>query len=313
MKLSRVDLNLFVVFDAIYTEGSISRAAELLHLTQPAVSHALGRLRDTFDDELFVRTGRGVNPTPMARNMIEAVRQALQVLQGVVQEGHRFQPATAVRTFRLSLRDIFEVMLLPRLSAVLDRISPGIDLQCQNVPRQEMLNELAAGRLDLAAEILVNVQENVCYRKLSLQDRLVCVTRLDNAFSRDRLTLKRYLALKHVLVSSRTKGPGLEDVELARRGHRRRIGFRTQHYYSAALVVSQTDMVLTVPRSFAKTLQLNVPLRIVELPFVLQSSELFLYWHRSVDRDPANQWLRQQIFELVGAPEPPEHPGETNQ
>jgi DNA-binding transcriptional LysR family regulator len=313
MQLSRVDLNLFVVFDAIYTEGSISRAAELLHLTQPAVSHALGRLRGTLGDELFVRTSRGVNPTPMARNMIKAVRQSLQVLQSVVQEGHRFEPATAERTFRLSLRDIFEVMLLPGLSAVLNRVAPGIVVECQNVPRQEMVNELATGRLDLAAEVLVNVQSDVCYQKVSLNTPLVCVMRVDNPAAQDRLTFERYLELKHVLVSSRFKGPGYEDMKLARRGHRRRIGFRTQHYYSAALVVSQTDMALTVPRSFAETLQQNIPLRVVELPFAVQAPELFLYWHRSVDRDPANQWLRRQIFKLVGIEESfSEHPAKAD-
>ena len=260
----------------------------------------MGRLRDTFDDELFVRTARGVNPTPMARNMIEPVRQSLRTLQSVVQEGHQFDPGTASRTFRLSLRDIFEVMLLPRLSAALDRKAPGIDVQCLNVIRQDMLNELAAGRLDLAAEILLNVEDGVCYRKVSLDDPLVCVMRADHPRVGDRLTMKRYLDLKHVLVSSRYKGPGYEDVELARRGHRRRIGFRTQHYYAAALVVSQTDMALTIPRSFARMLKENVSLKIVELPFALLAPELYLYWHRSVDKDPANQWLRRQIFELVG-------------
>src|SRR5690606_3029651 len=116
MHLSRIDLNLFVVFEAIYSEGSITRASEVLHLTQPAVSHALARLRETLKDELFIRTRRGMTPTPLAQQIIGSVREALQRLQITVQENREFDASQLQKTFRLSLRDIFEVMLLPSLS-----------------------------------------------------------------------------------------------------------------------------------------------------------------------------------------------------
>ncbi|MCP5161183.1 MAG: LysR family transcriptional regulator [Hahellaceae bacterium] len=297
MNLSRIDLNLFVVFDAIYTEGSLTRASEVLHLTQPAVSHALARLRDTLGDELFIRAKRGVSPTPLAQQLIVPVRESLQRLQTTLQVHREFEPQELQRVFRLSLRDIFEVMLLPALTAELAQQAPGVNLICMRVGRDALAHDLATGRIDLAAEVLITHDDSICHEKLQ-DDRLVCLIR-EHHPRQDSLTLEGYLELKHVLVSSRERGPGYEDIELSRHGLSRHIGLRTQHYYAAALVASQTDMVLTVPHRFARILQHNAPLQIREFPLPLAPMEVYLYWHRNLDSDPANRWLREKIKVLA--------------
>ena len=299
MHLSRIDLNLFVVFDAIYSEGSITRAAEVLHLTQPAVSHALARLRETLQDDLFVRSHRGMTPTPLAQQIIGSVREALQRLQITVQENREFDVSQLQKTFRLSLRDIFEVLLLPRLSREVGRLAPYVGLNCLRVARDQIQHDLASGRIDVAADVLISHDDSICHQKLQ-EDRLVCLLRQDHPLGNEALTLESYLGLKHVLVSSRERGPGYEDIELSRHGFSREIGLRTQHYYSAGLVVSETDMVMTVPAHFASSLCASVPLQTREYPIPMPPMEVYLYWHRNMDRDPANRWLRELIYRLIG-------------
>ncbi len=298
MHLSRIDLNLFVVFEAIYSEGSITRAAQVLHLTQPAVSHALARLRDSLQDELFVRSQRGMTPTPLAQQIIGPVRASLQGLRIAVQENREFDPQRLEKTFRLSLRDIFEVMLLPRLTREINRRAPRVEINCLRVARGDLQHELASGHLDLAADVLLSHDDNICHEKLK-EDRLVCLLRRDHPLTGESLTLEAYLAARHVLVSSRERGPGYEDVELSRHGLRREIGLRTPHYYSAALVAAETDMILTVPALFAEVLCQSVPVVLREFPIPLPPMEVYLYWHRNMDRDPANRWLRELIFQVL--------------
>ena len=155
MHISRVDLNLFVVFDAIYTEGGITAAARTLNLTQPAVSHALGRLRELFDDPLFERRGQGMVPTPLARTLIAEVRSALQGFERTLREGTRFDPATSERRFTLSMRDALEATLLPPLMAAIAKEAPRIDVTTVRGDRRQLETELLAGTIDAAADILL--------------------------------------------------------------------------------------------------------------------------------------------------------------
>lgn len=295
MHLSRIDLNLFVVFEAIYSEGSITRAAQVLHLTQPAVSHALARLRDSLQDELFVRTQRGMVPTPLAQQIIGRVRAALQGLQTAVQEHQEFDPGRLEKTFRLSLRDIFEIMLLPRLTREINRLAPRVELNCLRVTRADLQHELARGMLDLAVDVLISHDDSICHRKLK-EDRLVCLMRSDHPQAEKPLALDDYLALRHVLVSSRERGPGYEDFELSRHGLSRQIGLRTSHYFAAALVAAETDMLLTLPARLADVVRRSLPLVTREFPLPLPPLAVYLYWHRNMDQDPANRWLRELIL-----------------
>jgi len=294
--ISRIDLNLLVVLDAIYTEGGITRAAAKLHLTQPAISHSLGRLRDLFRDELFVREGRAMVPTPLARNLIDPVRRALRGLEVTLNELERFDPASTQKRFTLAVRDVFESTVLPPLLKRVSREAPSVDVAAVQIERRELESELAAGTLDAALDVLLPLSDQIRRRRISL-DRQVVVARKNHPAVRRGLTLATYLKQHHVLVSSRRAGPGIEDVELSRQGLSRRIRLRCQHYFAACRVVSQTDLILTMPGNYAKIANRQFGNQVLPLPLDMPPLDAYLYWHASVDNEPANRWLREHIVD----------------
>jgi DNA-binding transcriptional LysR family regulator len=293
--ISRIDLNLLVVLDAIYTEGGITRAAGKLHLTQPAISHSLGRLRELFRDELFSREGRAMVPTPLARSLIEPVRRALRGLEVTLNELESFDPATTRKRFTLAVRDVFESTVLPSLLKTVSRKAPSVDIAAVQVERREFESELAAGTLDAALDVLLPLSEQIRHKRIS-HDRHVVVARKGHPAVRKGLTLPTYLKQHHVLVSSRRSGPGLEDVELSRQGLSRRIRLRCQHYFAACRVVSQTDLILTMPGHYARIANRQFGNQILPLPLEMPSLDAYLYWHANVDNEPANRWLREQVI-----------------
>ena len=259
MNLSKVDLNLFIVFDAIYTEANLTRAGQIVGITQPAVSNALARLRETFNDPLFVRTAQGMVPTPMAQNIIGPVRNALSLLRVSVQESRIFNPLQAVKTYRISMTDLTEAVILPPLFQRLRRLAPGVVIESFLSKRRETTKELAAGRLDFAVDAPLNTDPQVRHVKL-MEDRYVCAMR---------------------------KGHPMAGKE--------KFTLRSQHYLMASQVLQQTDMVMTVPERFARRHELqSFLLPVNDVPPVATH----LYWHESTDQDPANRWMREQMIEL---------------
>lgn len=298
MHINRLDLNLFVVLDAIYTEGNITRAARTLNLTQPAISHALGRLRQMFDDRLFVRQGSAMMPTPLTRSLIEPVRQSLKTLTASVQRAKAFDPAAAQRTFTIGFRDVLEARILRPLMVRVNREAPGVEIASVRIERGEMESDLASGALDLAVDVLAGLSDHVRRAPLT-RDGMVVVTRADHPEIGSRLDLERYLSQSHVLVSSRRRGVGLEDVELARIGRQRRILLRCQQYYAACRVVSETDLLLTMPGQYARMINRDLPTRIHPFPVEVPPIGVYLYWHENATLDPANHWLRKMLTALM--------------
>ena len=295
MNLSKVDLNLFIVFDAIYTEANLTRAGQIIGITQPAVSNALARLRETFNDPLFVRTAQGMVPTPMAQNIISPVRSALALLRVSVQESRTFNPLQANKTFRISMTDLTEAVILPPLFQRLRRHAPAVVIESFLAHRRETTSDLAAGRLDFAVDAPLNTDAQVRHIKL-MQDRYVCAMRQGHPLAgKASISLDEYLALTHIHISTRRNGLGQVDLALGKIGLQRKITLRSQHYLMASNVLQQTDMVMTVPERFARRHGLHfVPLPISELPSV----ETHLYWHESTEQDPANRWMREQLIEV---------------
>lgn len=293
MALNRLDLNLLHVFDTIYREGSLTRAARALHLTQPAVSHSLSRLRDHFDDPLFTRQGNQMIPTPLARRFLESMRPGLNQIQGAVNQFHAFDPASQRKTYSLGLRDILESTFLPQL---MERLVPYPELEVvsQRVARRDMETQLAAGKLDFAVDVLLPVSNQTSHQLLR-QDRLVVVARSDHPLTREPLKMADYLAARHVLVSSRTEGPGIEDFELSRLGVQRDIRLRCQHYFAACRVAEGTDLLLTMPETYARILTERANLTLMDPPAQLPSIDVHLYWHKAYEKEPALIWFREQL------------------
>lgn len=298
MKLSQVDLNLFVVFDTVFTEQNLTRAAEILHITQPAVSNALNRLRETVGDPLFVRTARGMRPTPVAQNLIEPVRAALRQFESCLQSRDTFDPASANRVFRINAGDIAEPMFLPALARHFERHCPGLRLEVLFVDRGEAPVEMAAGNLDIAIDAPLLSHAELNSIRL-LRDDYVCALRRDHPLAREPLTLESYLSLQHVHISSRVRGAGHVDLALRALGQRRNIAVRLQHYVAAQAVVAATNFALSAPRRMVA--QWDVAM--LPLPFETQAQELNLFWHKSAEDDPANRWLRETLLQVtsVGA------------
>jgi DNA-binding transcriptional LysR family regulator len=292
--LSRIDLNLLVVLDAIYTEGGITRAAEKLHLTQPAISHALGRLRRLLNDELFEREGRAMVPTPFARNLIGPLRRSLRSLELTLNEIESFDPAKSRKRFALGVRDVLEATVLPPLMEDIGESAPGIEIAAMQVDRREMESELASGTLDAALDVLLPVSDAVRHARI-IGDRMMVVARKNHPTVRHRLTLEQYLKHDHILVSSRRSGPGLEDVELSRIGVQRNVRLRCQHYFAACRVVSQTNFLLTMPERYARVANEHFGNRILSFPLEKPTLDVHMYWHSNVENEPANKWLRKQL------------------
>ena len=293
MALNRLDLNLLHVFDTIYREGSLTRAARALHLTQPAVSHSLSRLRDHFDDPLFTRQGNQMVPTPLARRFLESMRPGLTQIQGAVNQFHAFDPATQRKTYSLGLRDILESTFLPRLMKRLDAY-PELEIVSQRIARRDMETQLAAGKLDFSVDVLLPVS-NQTGHELLRRDRLVVLARDGHPLTAKTLEMEGYLSAKHVLVSSRTEGPGIEDFELSRLGVQRSIRLRCQHYYAACRVVEDTDLLLTMPEAYARIIAERANIRMMNPPAGLPSIDVHLYWHKAYEREPALIWFREQL------------------
>lgn len=293
MRLNQVDLNLFIVFEAIYTEGNLTRAAEILCLSQPAVSNALSRLRRTFDDPLFIRSKRGMMPTPVAENIIGRVRDALLLMNSSLNEGGVFQPNISDKTYRISMSDLIAAMILPSLEGVITDKAPKLNLESYHVPRQDVIRELAVGGMDFVIDAPPLNDPQLCRASL-LTEKYVCMLRKDHPFVGDRLTMSDYLNFNHIHVSSRRSGLGHVEIALNNLGERRNIQLRIQHYMVAPLVAMQTDLALTVPSGLVR----QYDARILELPFELAEMELHLYWHKNKDADPANIWMRDQIIEI---------------
>jgi DNA-binding transcriptional LysR family regulator len=298
MHISRVDLNLFTVFDAIYSEGSVTRASHKLNLTQPAISHALGRLRQMFNDPLFVRRGHAMVSTPLARNMIEPVRRSLRGLEVTLNRQDVFDPATTSKRFNLALRDVLEATILPALVTRALAHAPMADIAVGQVERRDLESEMAAGSLDAAVDVLLALGSDVMRTRI-YQDSTVVMARKGHPEVDGAIDIATYLRQDHVLASSRRRGLGVEDFELSRFGMERHIRLRCQHFFAASRVVSQSNLLLTMPGRYAHIANLQVGNQILPFPLDVPPFDVFLYWHANVDSDPANRWFREQVMQSV--------------
>lgn len=294
MRLDQVDLNLFVLFDALYRERNVTRVALQLNLTQPAVSNALGRLRQSFDDPLFVRTPGGMQPTPVADSIVADVRDALALLRRSVGVTARFDPGASDKTFRLGMNDLAESLLLPSLQQTLAEMAPGVAVASYYVGRADAAEELKAGRSDLLLDAPVFNARELQQRPLASFPYVVAMRR-GHPLARRKLTETTYLAAEHLHVSSRRQGRGQVDIALHGLGRRRRVAMRVQNYLVAARIAQQTDLLWTVPGVLLPL----VDLASRPLPFEVAPLQWHLFWHGNADSDPANIWMRERLEEQI--------------
>ncbi|MBI3144688.1 MAG: LysR family transcriptional regulator [Pseudogulbenkiania sp.] len=291
------DVRLLQVFDEIYKTRSVTRAAENLGVGQPAVSIALAKLREHFDDQLFVRIANGMEPTPMARELEHAVRQALDALNLVF--GHRidFDPASSERTFCISMTDISQLVLLPKLWAHLRKTSPGVHIDI--VPLSaETPRMLESGEADLALGFMPQLEAGF-YQQSLFRQRYVCVASTDHPRIHDELTLSQFEAEEHAVVTSSGTGHLILDREIVRQGITRNIALRVPNYLGIAFVIEQTDMLVTIPERLAQVLGGRGRFKVFPVPFELPDYAVKQHWHERYHHDPGNRWLRRVISDLL--------------
>lgn len=291
-------MNLLVVFDAIYAEGNITRASRQLNLSQPAISHALGRLRQILKDPLFIRQGRAMMPTPLARRMIDPIRQSLQNIEATLTKGDGFAPETTIKHFTVAMRDASEVAALARLMRSIAASAPHVTISSVRVERREIERELSAGHIDAAIDVLLPLPDQIRRQRLG-REWLTVVARPRHPAIGRKLSLQTYLAQQHIAVSSRRRGLSAEDFELGRHNLRRRIRLRCQSYLAACRVVSETDLILTMPERHARILNARFGNRLLPFPLQVPAFETYLYWHANSDRDAGNAWLRQELMSAL--------------
>jgi DNA-binding transcriptional LysR family regulator len=265
------------------------------------MSHALKRLRELLQDPLFIREGAHMAPTPFSRNMINEVRQALQILEINLYENRNFDPEHTRRVFQIGFWELMESTILPPLARLMAKAAPEISITTLRVKRREIETELSSGALDLALDIPITMSDSIRHQPL-FSDRVVVMARAGHPAIAGELDLDTYLRQDHILVSSRRLGPSLVDAELNRKGRKRRIALRCQHYFAACRVVGETDMLLTIPEHYARLLNTGFNHHLCPFPLKsLQQLEIHMYWHESAENDPPNRWLREQIKQVVDA------------
>jgi DNA-binding transcriptional LysR family regulator len=299
MNLHRIDLNLFAVFDAIYTAGSLTKAADVLCITQPAVSNSLARLREMLNDPLFVRTGHSMTPTPVAQNIIVPAREALGLLRKSVQQSHIFEPESSNKAFHFSSRDLLEVSIMPRLMARLQNVAPDITLTNYEVTRSNVVSAMASGNLDFFADASTFTDPHLKKQRIA-KDRFVVLARKNHPLLQQGLSLETFLKLGHINVSHRRSGAGTIDVALDKLGVKRKVVMRSQHFLTVPSAIVKTDMIACIPYHLAK----HYDLAMYEIPFDIHPIEYYLYWHVSADNDSAHRWMREQISEVAKAYNP---------
>lgn len=297
LPLSRLDLNLLTVFDMLMQERNLSRAAERLHKSQPAVSNALSRLREQLGQPLFRRTAKGLEPTAGAMTLHVPVRQALRLLQAGLAVQESFQPDTE-RTFRLSMNDYGQLRLLPSLMTRLMALAPQVKLQVLSDEGALIPQRLASGDLDLAIDYLYFDDADLLYQPIH-EERLAVIGRPGHPAFREGLDKTAYLAAQHVSLLPRAgRGSPLEIV-LGSAKVQRHVQLQVPHYLTIPAIVASTDLLGTVPWHLARHFVHNYGLQLAELPFETPAVQVSLIWHRQQQHMSGLQWLKEQIAQVA--------------
>lgn len=303
VNLGAVDLNLLVALRALLAERHVTRAARSVGLSQPAMSHALARLRELFDDPLLVRTAAGMQPTPRAESLAPALATALDDLARLVARPGAFEPERSTRRFRIIADDYAELVLLPRVLARVWDEGPKIDVQIR-APAGRGLEDIVEGRADFS---IVPARSGPAPRGVYVQklfhEQFVAVVRADHPHVKKRLSLDDYLALPHALIAPRGQAGSVVDNALAKLGRSRRVAVEIPHFLVAPYLVQKSDLVLLLGARVAAVMAEPLGLRVLAPPreLELQGFGVSLIWHERHRADPAHAWLRRVIADAAKA------------
>lgn len=295
MDISNIDLNLLKLFDALLREGSVTRAGQRIGLSQPAASRGLGRLRRLLNDQLLIRTTKGWELTPRAISLSTPVAKLLDDARAIVAP-LVFNPSTASGRFTIATGDHMALMLLPVLISKLATLAPGIELI---IPTSsgDNVDLLTQGGPDLAIGVFHNLPARL-YQRVLYEEDLVCVVRSNHPHISDKLTLKKFISLSHLAVIITGNGGSSIDDALAKKSLARKITMQIPHFLVAPMIVSESDLILSIPRKLAYKMSLSVPIKILELPLEIASFTPSMIWHERQHNNPSHIWLRNLIMDI---------------
>lgn len=299
MNLKDVDIKLLVVFDAIMRERSVTRAAHFVGMSQPAVSSALNRLRHLVDDDLFVRSSGGVQPTPRARELAMPIHEVLTQLQSAF-DPVAFDAATAERTFRIASSDHCAILVLPDLQEKTNRLAPGIRLHVRPKSDHRIVSELDSGETDFALGILGDLPARL--RSVPLfTDEYVCVMRPGHPLARKPLTTEHFLNAEHLVMTHVGQAIQPFDGLLAKRRLERNVAMTINQSLLGPLILRRSDLMMTALRFLVERTPAFEGLHVSPVPIDIPPLQISLAWSGSLGKHPAHRWLQKQIVEVCEA------------
>ncbi len=297
MNLANFDLNLLIVFHAIYNEKSLTRAGQRLSLSQPAVSHALGRLRNAFDNPLFVREGRQMAPTPFAQQLSPSIHRIIELAEKTIADQGCFDPLTSRRTFHIGMQDYPMMIVLPKLLDMLGKEGSRICVRVHDLNMEDRRTALEEGKLDLVIGCRQAYGSNV-YQQHLFNDREVCIMRKDHPIIGDCLDPDQYMAAEFIRLSVSNLASETVDARLEEIGKKRNIRVTVEQEVAIFQLICRSDLLANVAELAAREYIKFLPIKILPIPFKPIELQHFQYWRLRNHHDPGNQWLRSKVKEI---------------
>ncbi|MBB3213063.1 DNA-binding transcriptional LysR family regulator [Herbaspirillum sp. Sphag1AN] len=295
--MDNLDLKQLRIFIEIFKTESISQAAINLDIGQPAVSMALAKLRDHFADPLFVRTSKGMQPTPLAEEIISPMRLAFTTITATLNHRSNFDPMVSDRLFGLCITDIGQRVIMPRLLEYCKKHAPSIRIDLSYVS-EHTVRDLESGTIDLAQGYIAGLDAGF-YQQALFTDRFVCMLRQGHPrIENGRLTMADFERESHLVISTQGSGHHIVDKKIEEMGIQRKVGLRIPNYLGVISSIVDSDYLAIVPERFGKIVAVNTPVQLISLPFKLDSFRVMQHWHGRYANDPGVIWLRKVMTTL---------------
>jgi DNA-binding transcriptional LysR family regulator len=298
MELRRLDLNLLIILDALYEEGTISRAAERLQLSQPTVSAGLGRLRSLLKDDLFIRSHGQMQPTERAMQLREPIRKVLQTIRTEILEQAGFEPAELSDTITISASDVGELEFLPGLHARLSKLAPKASLRTVLRDPHVLADEMDRGEIDLAIGYLPDLNTSAFMQQVLFNHISVCIVRRNHPLYAKGISLEQYSEARHLVVAQKSRSQDVIDEALSAHGIARKVALTISHYVNVPPLIANSDLVATIARPIALGAAQAHSLAILECPFPIALMQIKQVWHRRFHNSPKLIWLRNLVADM---------------
>ncbi|MBK4737393.1 LysR family transcriptional regulator [Noviherbaspirillum pedocola] len=295
MDISKVDLNLLVVFDAMFQTQSVTLAAELVGLSQSTMSYELAKLRQLFDDPLFVRMSTGMQPTPRALQLAGPVRSALEIIKSDVLKQFQFDPIKSKKVFTLCMTDIAEMTFMPRILRFLAVDAPEVNIRTVIMDHASLERAMANGEVDLAIGYFPDLKKAGFFQQRLFPHTFIGVVRKSHPRIGSTITLQQFLKESHVVVTPEGRSQEIVERMLEKKGYLRRVALTTPHFASVPFIIAASDLIGIVPIGLANAFSNFAELKTVDLPFSLPDFDVRQHWHERFHKDEENKWLRKKI------------------